>query len=172
MAGVSFDAASGTYSTYAAKTPSRTPLTQQTYIYREGPAKVTEHHYELPKGQHTNLVGSFSYRTPSAKTGQLKARLAQESRKMKAQEIKDKKAGKVNHQKRARIKCRMKYLQDQLNAEIAKSPITRVVVRERDDESGEDTSRSLEAQAYNLLLSSRNDTGTAAAADGESAEQI
>lgn len=157
MAGVTFDPASGTYSSYQAKTTSRAPLTQHTYTYQEGRAKVTEHHYELPKGQHSNLVGSFSYRTPSAKTGQLKARLAQESRKMKEQQVRDRREGKVNHKKRARIKCRMRYLQNELNNEIAKSPITRVVVHERDDE-GEDTSGSMEAQAYNLMLDSAGQT--------------
>lgn len=141
--------------TYAAQT-KRAVLTQQTYTYREGPARVTEHHYELPKGQHSNLIGSYSYRTVSAKAGQLKARIAQEARKLKAQTVADRKNGKVNHRKRERIKCRMKYLQDQLNREIAASPITKVVVREREDDETE-SSGSMEARAFDLLLSSRGD---------------
>lgn len=154
MTGTTIDSGAGTY---AAQTAKRAVLTQQTYTYREGKAKVTEHHYELPKGVHSNLVGSFSYRTVSPKAGQLKARIASESRKLKAQVVKDRKSGKISHKKRERIRCKMKYLQDQLNAEMAAAPVTRVVVHERDDGDEADAAGSTEAVAYDLLLSSRGD---------------
>lgn len=165
MSSTTIDSAAGAY---AAQTARRSVLTQQTYTYREGKARVTEHHYELPKGVHSNLVGSFSYRTVSPKAGQIKARIASESRKLKAQVLKDRKAGKVDHKKRERIRCKMKYLQDQLNAEVASSPITRVVVHEKDDDQDRDISGSMEAMAYDLLLSSRGEStesGTEAAAE-------
>ncbi|MBD5558974.1 MAG: hypothetical protein HDQ87_01240 [Clostridia bacterium] len=164
MAGINLGPGTGGYASQA----SKSILTQHTYTYQEGRAKVTEHHYELPKGQHTNLVGSFSYRSVSPKAGQLKARIAMESRKLKAQEVKDRKTGKINHKKRERIKGKLKYLQNQLNAEIASSPITRIVVHERDDE--EETSDSLESKAYDLLLSSRS-AGAAAAVETVSETQ-
>lgn len=158
MAGTMIGSAAGGY---AAQTANRTVLTQATYTYREGNAKVTEHHYELPKGVHSNLVGSFSYRTVSPKAGQLKARIASESRKLKEQIVKDRQSGKISHKKRERIRGKMKYLQNQLNAEMAAAPITRVVVHERDDEESRDTSGSMEAMAYDLLLSSSGDGGSA-----------
>lgn len=145
---------------------SRALMAHRTYTYTEGQAKVTEHHYELPKGQHSNLVGSFSYRTVSQKAGQLKARLAQESQKLKRQEVSDRKEGRISGKKRARIRGKIRYLQNELNAEIARSPITRVVVHERDDSEEPDVSGSLEAQGYDLLLSSRPEADAAGTETG------
>lgn len=142
-------------SAYSAETARSVALSHQTYSYQEGRARVTEHHYELPKGQSGNLAGSYSYRTVSAKAGQLKARIAGENRRLRAQILSDRRSGAVNHAKRARIKCRMKYLQDQLNNEIAASPVTKVVVHEKDDRKG--AGSSMEAQTYELLLSSCGD---------------
>lgn len=123
---------------------------REPVTYQAGPAKVTELHYDLPKGKHSNLVGSFSYRTVSPKAGQLKGRIAMEEKKLRDQTVKDRKKGKVSHKKRARIRCKIKYLQGQLCHEINSSPITRVCVHERDD----DGPRVSADAAYDVQLSS------------------
>lgn len=125
---------------------------REPIVYQQGPAKVTELHYELPKGKHSNLVGSFSYRTVSPKAGQLKGRIAMEEKKLRDQTIKDRKKGKISHKKRAKIRCKIKYLQGQLCHEINSSPITRVCVHERDDDKSTATSSSSDA-AYEVMLS-------------------
>lgn len=115
---------------------SSTDLTN-TYTrieYQQGPAKVTEHHYTLPKGQNSNLVGTFSYRQPSAKAGRLKAQLAVQKRKLKDLESREKATQTLQPKKKSVLRGRIKYLESELCREVASQPVTRVVVHEKGDD--------------------------------------
>lgn len=102
--------------------------------YQCGPKKVTEHHYTLPKGKHTNLVGSFSYQQPSVKAGRLKAQIAAQKRKLQNLETHEKATQTLHPKKKKMLRGKIRYLENELCREVASLPVTRVVVHERDDD--------------------------------------
>lgn len=99
--------------------------------YSVGRTRVTEYNYVLPKGKHSNLVGSFSYSPPSAKSGNLKAQIS--SMKGKLQRLKYSKDGNTPA-KRRWLENKIRQLQSQLCAEVEAQGIVRVNVYEEDDE--------------------------------------
>lgn len=132
----------------AEKTASAVSPVSHSFSYKEGKANVHEVHYEVEKGQNSNLVGSYSYKTESAKAGRLKTQLAMEKSKLRDVETKAPKNSKAAAKERGKIKNRVKKLQDQLKNEIDSSPVTRVVVHEKTEKA--DT----EDLGYDLELSS------------------
>lgn len=95
--------------------------------------KVIEHNYTLPKGAHSNLVGSYSYTATNAKVGRLKGRISMERSKLKRLESQN----KLNLKKKRSIQCKIKYLECQLNKEMSLLPLTKVNVYEKEDDKEE-----------------------------------
>lgn len=106
----------------------------QRVEYQCGPKKVTEHHYTLPKGKHSNLVGSFSYSQPSLKAGQLKSQIAVQKRKLQELETREKATQKLHPKKKNMLRGKIRYLESELCREVASLPVTRVCVHEQDDD--------------------------------------
>ena len=111
--------------------PPATPQykTPSHKTYRQGRTQVTEHDYHLPKGKHTNLLGSYSYSPPSLKSGTLRAQLRATRRQMEQLQRGSQPAGNYFRKKRA-LQCKMKYLETQLCAAVAAQGIVRVNVHE------------------------------------------
>lgn len=102
--------------------------------YQCGPKKVTEYSYELPKGKHSNLIGSFSYTQPSAKAGRLKGQLAAQKMKLQKLEAKERTTLTAQPKKKQRLRAKIRYLENELCREVASLPVTHVSVREMEDD--------------------------------------
>lgn len=102
--------------------------------YREGTKTIIEHNYELPKGQHSNLVGSWSYRPQSTKAGQLRATLQAKKRRLHDLQIRETAMRGLQPKKRRRLQCEIRYLENELAREMARIPEIRVNVREREND--------------------------------------
>lgn len=113
--------------------PSSAARVYRPVTYKEGTSRVTEFRYDVPKGTASNLVGSFSYRIPSLKEGQLKAKIAAAERKLKDIQIKEA-AGLGQQPKRKKaLACSLRYLRNQLTHEVNRAPVVRVSVQESGD---------------------------------------
>lgn len=104
-----------------------------TTTYQCGSRTVVEHNYALPKGQHSNLVGSFSYRQPSLKAGRLKAQVAVQKRKLQELEAEERTSLTRLPKKKAVVRAKIRYLEDQLIREMASLTEVHVNVSELDD---------------------------------------
>lgn len=119
--------------TYTAGTAQNTLAhVYQPVQYREGRKTVTEYNYDLPKGQHSNLVGSFQYTVPTQKSGQLRAKVEIQKRKLQTLQARENITGKRNPKKKKALRCSIRYLENQLANEVASQPVVKVNVHEKD----------------------------------------
>lgn len=111
--------------------PKNMALIEKPKTYRKNGAQVTELNYYLPKGKHSNLIGSYSYSPPSLKSGKLQAQIRATKRQMEQLRRGDRSAGEY-FKKRQALQCKMKYLETKLSAEIGAQGVVRVNVHERE----------------------------------------